>query len=45
MNSFFEKNLTDDLGFNIIMHMSDLYEIISSKELGLEGKFSMINIL
>lgn len=31
------------VGMNIIMHVSDLYEIIGSKELGNDGKLKIIN--
>jgi hypothetical protein len=30
------------VGMNIIMHVSDLYEIIGSKELGNDGKLKII---
>ena len=31
------------VGMNIIMHVSDLYEIIGSKFLGKDGKLNIIN--
>ena len=30
------------IGMNIIMHVSDLHEIIGSKELGIDGKLEIL---